>query len=188
MKKTVMTMISAIVLGGLVGCGANTPTNNETLNQDISAGGDTTGVSGETETVDFQNVTQLYGKVKSVIGNEIELSLAKNPFELSEEELEGGIEGSVEIGQAITVTESAMAIPAEGGDMQNDLVLGDQEPLELEYTGETQSFIIPTGVSILNYLTGGKGSIDDIKEGSVISIVMNGEEDEQKIFAIDIME
>ena len=41
---------------------------------------------------------------------------------------------------------------------------------------------------ILNYLTGGEGSINDIKEGSVIAIAMDGEEDNQKVFAVDIME
>ena len=182
MKKIVMTTVSTMVLVGLVGCGSNIPTDKETV---ISP--------GDNETADFQNVTQVYGKVKSIIGNEIEVSLAKNPFELSEEELEAlegeiELEGGMEIGQAVTVTDSIAAMPSdvEGGNFS--LLIGEQEPLELEYTGETKSFTIPTGTTILNYLTGGEGSINDIKEGSVIAIAMDGEEDNQKVFAVDIME
>ena len=121
------------------------------------------------------------------------MSLAKNPFELSEEELEAlegeiELEGGMEIGQAVTVTDSIASMPSdvEGGNFS--LLIGEQEPLELEYTGETKSFTIPTGTTILNYLTGGEGSINDIKEGSVIAIAMDGEEDNQKVFAVDIME
>ena len=186
MKKIVMTTVSAMVLVGLVGCGFNIPTDKETPKQEV-AGEGTTVSSGENETADFQNVTQVYGKVKSIIGNEIEVSLAKNPFELSEEELEA-LEGGMEIGQAVTVTDSIAAMPSDGEGGNFSLLIGEQEPLELEYTGETKSFTIPTGTTILNYLTGGEGSINDIKEGSVIAIAMDGEEDNQKVFAVDIME
>ena len=145
MKKIVMTTVSAMVLVGLVGCGFNIPTDKETPKQEV-AGEGTTVSSGENETADFQNVTQVYGKVKSII----------------------------------------MPSDGEGGNFS--LLIGEQEPLELEYTGETKSFTIPTGTTILNYLTGGEGSINDIKEGSVIAIAMDGEEDNQKVFAVDIME
>ncbi|EGC91819.1 MULTISPECIES: hypothetical protein [Turicibacter] len=192
MKKIVMTTVSAMVLVGLVGCGFNIPTDKETPKQEV-AGEGTTVSSGENETADFQNVTQVYGKVKSIIGNEIEVSLAKNPFELSEEELEAlegeiELEGGMEIGQAVTVTDSIAAMPSDGEGGNFSLLIGEQEPLELGYTGETKSFTIPTGTTILNYLTGGEGSINDIKEGSVIAIAMDGEEDNQKVFAVDIME
>lgn len=195
MKKTVLTTLSIISLTGLVGCNTNTPNGDEIPKQEVSVEGNENNLTSENIEVtenDFQSMSQVYGKIKSVVGNEIEVSLAKNPFEFEDEAGEENGIGDGELSASVIVTESIAVSPAvesEGGDLTFGIVgMDGQEPLELEYTGETKSFTIPTGTRILNFLTGGEGTFSDLKEGSVISITTTGDEGSEKIFSLDILE
>ncbi len=46
------------------------------------------------------------------------------------------------------------------------------EKMELEYTGESKSVIIPAGVDIVN-LIGGEATLDAIKKGSVLMLTVD---------------
>ncbi len=137
----------------------------------------------------------IFGKVKSIVGNEIELELANPPFEMGAPG-EGGAAGADVKQRAVTITEgddggvqvseaeagevpkgavrdeqsATYAVTTEGG--QVHIVGGeDGEKMELEYTGESKSVIIPAGVSITSMV--GEATIDAVKKGSVLMLMVD---------------
>lgn len=168
MKKILLTTLSSMALLGLVGCGTQDIKNNDLSNQMLSSNEgeglaqsiDGLGLTDE----EFKTMKQIYGEITSVIGNEIEVIIANDPFLTSEEE------GDEEV--------------SEGGAVITPVIESDL-PM-LEYTGEKKSYIIPTGTVIFSL--NGQGSINDLKEGSVVSISIFGDEGAEKIYSIDILE
>lgn len=187
MKKKLLTTLSAMALLGLVGCGTKDIENNDSSNQMISSTG---GGEGSAQSIDgpgltdeeFATMKQTYGKITSVIGNEIEVSIANNPFLNSEEGEEELPEGGM---VAMETTDSIAAAPAGEGEISGDILMNENK-LELEYTGETESYTIPTGTIIFSM--NGQGTINDLKEGSVVSISIVGDEGAEKVYSIDILE
>ncbi len=193
MKKTVLTTLSAVLLAGLVGCSSGAETNKNSTPSGESNQNQTEQVTenNESNETGMTQVTEVYGKVKKVVGNEIQLSVAKNPYENTEGESDSDNETSegvpAEMADAIQFapgTDQAI-IDAYG---HKEGVIAASKGMDLEYTGEEQSYTIPTGVSVMNEVTLAEGSMNDIKEGSVIALSISGTGNSQKIEMINILE
>lgn len=145
---------------------------------------------------------EYFGKIKDMVGNEIKISIAKEP--------EGGIEAYMQqisqasgeidmegLGEDVAVEimpgdvelsqEEIDKILAEGG----EFVAVDSEEfdsLNLEYTGEEKEIVIPAGVEVYDLRTESKSSLSVMKKNMVIKV--HGEEVEGKIVVskIDIVE
>lgn len=215
MKKIITIVLAGILTVSLLGCSATAPAaeppaaeppateqpqKEETaLSPEQSADAPESEAPASSATPDgaqeqdanVQSSTSIFGKVKSIVGNEIELELAKPPFDMGVPEGEGGEmePGTVtEAAKSITVTvaEGDMPEGAEGdGDTKEGNVIGyegadgsvqivggggSENKMELEYTGETKNIIIPTGIDILSILTGKTAKLEDIKKGSVLML------------------
>ncbi|MGI6153258.1 MAG: hypothetical protein ACOYJB_05395 [Christensenellaceae bacterium] len=214
MKKIIATIAVGIMLFAAVGCGAQ-PQTEQSAGPEAAATqspvsseltdnpqGEETPAAAQDEAGDAQDVNveemgvSLFGKVKSIVGNEIELELAEPPFDMGEAGGDGAVGGSFAISPSMqfeahsddsrasvstgeepadadTTSGTVVAIAGEDGQIQ--VIGGDGEnKMELEYTGESKSVIIPAGTEILNLL-GGEGTLDNIKKGSVLMV---GVEDE----------
>ena len=197
MKKTILTLMIAIVMVMAIGCSKDTE----------SEAPDETAAASERQVSGFE--TSIFGKVKSIVGNEIELEIAEPPFDVDasvsgdsgsteftteefiwdgEGELPEGLEDGGE-GEVEAESKSGVVIAVSGEDGQTQIIGGDDgQKMDLTYTGETKSIIIPAGTEILN-LIGGTGLLEDIKKGSVLMIGIDDETaSEPKALNILIME
>ncbi|MEG1427666.1 MAG: hypothetical protein RSC76_08260 [Oscillospiraceae bacterium] len=156
MKKIIIGLLCGVMALSMAACGSET-------NSSVTAPEEKPVVT-----------RQQYGKVASIIGNELEFTLAKNPFPEEESSIapEGGGDGTM----AAAVTTEAIK---QGDEAQA------APKLALEYTGESKSYVIPAGVKI-NGLKGGEEQLTAIGKGSVLAITMNQETGE--LLAIQILE
>lgn len=204
MKKLLICALSTVMILTVGGCSSKSPENTEkegTIAEEKD--GNITPQEVNSEMVKY------YGKVKKVVGNEIELELAKETIiELAEgEDIHGEStiasmgempEGSnVEVG---TITSSVVATESSSGetfDLKDDgegvipqINMGNVtgEKLELEYTGETKKLIIPAGASMFNFVAGKDGKVTDIKEGSVVMVYVNGNSGLEVVSSVEIRE
>ena len=165
-KMTLFTTLSFITL---TGCSTGNPQND--LLQENDSQGISTNEDGESFT---QNQVVYFGKVKTVVGNEIELELAKEPFSEDDEEPKSEEEAGGSMAAA-TLTPSSTATSIE-----------NLPKMELEYTGETKSMTLPAGVSIMN--KGVEGDLSAIKEGSVVMIIASENGEDPIISSVNIWE
>ena len=197
MKKTVVTLMIVAVVFMLAGC--STPTETVVEIPEVT---ESTVTEGEAATI-------LFGKVKSIVGNEIEIEVAEQPFdaesaesgeagdsssseyreftyEVSEgEELPEGLEGLE--GESSSSTATVIAVEGSDGEMKI-IGGGSEEKMELNYTGESKNIIIPAGTEIAN-LIGGSSTLEDIKKGSVLMLGIDDENAETpKAMNVIIME
>lgn len=132
----------------------------------------------------------IYGKVKSITGNEVELVLAKDP----EVDIAGIDKGDAsgddkDKGQQPATTTGAIASGSGGADK---VALGDIEKnkplIDLEFTEIEKKILIPTGVGI-NILSERKGEgLSAIKEGIYLRILVDDNKVENfNILSIDII-
>ena len=157
MKKLLSITLSILMALFITGCGSKekeAPINNDSGNSNIT---------------NIEGYELYYGKVSSVAGNEIEVSIAKDPYE----NLEGqGSQNKDEMADgSMSMTTSSEAALTDGN---NEDQGGAKERIEMEYTGETKSFTIPAGAEIIEGL-GQQGKISSLKKGSVIMILANKE-------------
>lgn len=193
MKKTVLTTLSAVLLAGLVGCSSGAETNKNSTPSGESNQNQTEQVTENNESSEtgITQVIQVFGKVKKVVGNEIQLSVAKDPYAgmLDESDSDDEVMDAIpaEMADAIQFAPGVdpAIIEAYG---HKEGVIPPSQGVELEYTGEEQSYTIPTGVSVMNDVTLAEGSMNDIKEGSVIALSISGTGNSQKIEMINILE
>lgn len=189
MKKLLVLTLIALTITALVGCGAK--------NNKVEEENNTPTLEEQSQ------ITSFLGKVEKVVGNEISMKLtddnfqfmtgdennsALESFELSDEQLKmlengGTIElgdGSGTVGMAIAGADTMEPIDMESFEAEGDgvqfvtSVEGGINPFsEMEFNGEAKDLTIPAGVEIFNLTTGKEGKISDIKEGSVLSIIMD---------------
>ena len=131
----------------------------------------------------------IYGKVKSIVGNEIEFELAKTPdqdiqgIEKEEEPTKEEIKES---------TPAASMTPAIEGENPNKVSVGDiekNEPLvELDFTGDLKTITIPTGINI-NILTARSGDgLGAIKEGTYLKLSVDDSKSENPtVLSVDVI-
>lgn len=123
-----------------------------------------------------------YGKVKSIVGNEIEIEIGTVPEETWNEEIppEERKKSHVPMVQ-IEERENPPGMedivvpnpPEYGGS-----IFGENGEINLTYTGESRTLIIPAGTDIRNRL-GKKETLDSIKKGTVLMVkpkVIDGKE------------
>lgn len=148
-----------------------------------------------------------FGKVKSIVGNEAELELAKPPFDINTEGTDGGAGGAasassgqqsivIDDGGSVQKADEAGADPGDSsvavyGSTEDGQVFSiggeDGEKMELEYTGESKNILIPAGVEIIN-LTGGEATLDAVKKGSVLMVTVDESSGTPTATSIMIME
>lgn len=156
MKKLIAFTLALSLSFALVGCTGGSPASEPkstppTFDTSSSAAGEAT-----------EMPTTYFGKVNSVAGNEIELNLAKEP-ELpdvpQEETPKPNPDGSID------ATIMGPATEAGGG--------GAAQRVEVEYTGEMKSFVVPGGMKIKDAM-GNEKQLSDIKKGSVMNFCVDG--------------
>lgn len=151
MKKMIAILLAMVTILSLAACGSQS--EDENMQTAIDAGDGLVAVGGE------ENM--IFGKVTSMVGNEIKMKVGTLP-EISEEEDEPNED-----------------VPAAGGDSAAaaPAVLMSEETYELDYTGETMEFIANSGIKIMSM--GQECSLANIKEGSVIGIIVEDANAEQ---------
>ena len=155
MKKFLSITLSILMTLFITGCGSKqkeAPTNNDPENSNIT---------------NMEDYELYYGKISSVAGNEIEVSIAKDPYESLEGQDSQNNDDMTDGSMAMTMSGEAIL---DDGSNQG----GAEERIEMEYTGETKSFTIPAGAKITEGL-GQEGKISSLKKGSVIMILANKE-------------
>lgn len=211
MKKILMVTLAALLLLSLAACAAPATPDDASAAPSEAADAPSEGASASADgSVDEpQPAETLFGKVKSLVGNELTLDLAKQP-EGSGAPGEGGSyedsiqsEGGVAVqAPSISVTEKADAGDAAGGEAGGDgdvkvgyhavdgsgnvtIVNPDNMPkIDLEYTGETKELTIPAGLQIFDMM-GKEVKMADLKEGNVLMIMQN---EDGSIASIAVME
>ena len=142
MKKFLSITLSILMTFFITGCGSKqkeAPMNNDPENSNIT---------------NMEDYELYYGKISSVAGNEIEVSIAKDPYENLEGQDSQNNDDMIDGSMAMTTSA--------------------KDRIEMEYTGETKSFTIPAGAKITEGL-GQEGKISSLKKGSVIMILANKE-------------
>lgn len=166
MKKLVVFMLSLSLSLALVGCTGGSSESKPDTTPPTS--GTSSSEAGET----IEMPTTYFGKVNSVAGNEIELNLAKEPEmpDVSQQEApKPNADGSFD---AVTTVPSTEA--GAGGN-------GAAQRVEVEYTGEMKSFVIPGGMKIKDSM-GNEKQLSEIKKGSVMNFYVDAEGNLMEVF------
>lgn len=173
MKKP---LILSIVIALALGVSACSPNKQETDSKDKA--------KSEQKVDKF-----IYGKVKNIVGNEIEFELAKDPGKeikaVDKDKDDKEKEKKDEI-------PASMTTKAMSGDEGKKVSVGDiekNEPLvDLEFTGDVKTILIPTGVDI-NVLSGRSGEgINTIKEGTYLKIAVDDNKSENPtVLSVDVI-
>lgn len=164
MKKFLVIALSALMITTVVGCSSK---DGEIKSE---AG------NGVEENVEYDKMKH-FGKVKNVVGNEMELEIANM-------DVLGMPEGGEEPAEGESTPAATMTEPMPAG--SEEAVSGDanKEKMDMEYTGEVENITIPGGVTIMDLRTGKEGKISDIKDGTVIFVYTKSE----SISKIEILE
>lgn len=99
---------------------------------------------------------EIYGKVISIVGNEMELKLGNLPDEMTEPDEEIKQEAPSGDGEAMASVTPAMEI--------------DPDMFELEYTGETMKLTVNAGIPVKNMEK--ESSLSSIKEGGILRLAV----------------
>lgn len=187
--KKIKSIIVVLAIAGLIlaGCSKiqrpNDINSNDLPKEKVSQ--DETDLN-EDDTKSVQNIEVagklIYGKVKSIIGNEIEIEIGTIP------DWDGGYgdEGITPEDKKKPGVSTVKVKEKENPEGMEDYyapdpnssIFGKDREINLNYTGESRTLIIPAGTDIRDTL-GKKAVIDSIKKGTVLMIkpkVIDGEE------------
>lgn len=185
MKRILVIGLCIVMAIGVVGCSKNKSEGN----------GDKENTVVE-ENGGFPEVV-LFGKIKKIVGNQIELEIAKDPSfgdtyygDSSSGEVGEGdvITGEVEVVEGTITSEASSGSDASNSDDMLGMLEQEEYKLELEYVGETKELTIPAGVKIFNLKTGKNENLSALKSGSVIRIYADGTVESPSIINLDIVE
>jgi hypothetical protein len=129
-----------------------------------------------------QGAADVYGRVKSIIGNEVVLEVAEMP---QKREGQGG-SGQGATGQngasASGANQAGQMPPAGGPPMAGGQGQRTGMQREIKLTGETLTLLIPVGVPINSFAQGGMKELDiaDIYEGMMMQIWYDKEDEASK--------
>lgn len=178
MKKPVLLVLSIALALGVTAC-----SSGERKGSDVSKNEPKQEMEKEKDVK--KEKQYIYGKVKIIVGNEIEFELAKDP----EKDIVA-LEKKDEIPKG---KDEIPAIPAIKVNPEDSKVsVGDIEenkPLvELEFTGEGKTITIPTG-TIINILTERSGEgLSAIKEGTYLKIEVDDNKSENPtVLSVDVI-
>lgn len=173
MKKTLTLILSLLlVVLLLAGCTTNAPGTDGKETKDNASGEKSTEMQSAENSGSDGEI--LFGRVKSIVGNEIELELAE--LTGGEDMGTGTNESGVEEGLSSNIEEEGEADGpslsiVKDGKMYQFGAGASNSSMELEYLGETRSIIIPTGAEIESLL--GAATLASIQKGSVIQITLS---------------
>lgn len=210
MKRYLGLGLSGLAIIAMVGCSPKVTSNDTSKGENISQNNTSQEESNENEK--SEELTYL-GKVKKIVGNEIELELAKdqdvsgNGSKLPDGvQFQGSIGGdsdsaSNDGGMQMGDGEGAIIDGGDGG-FQGSINMtpengeevfslgesGENEKLELEYTGETLKITIPTGANIFDMRSGSDSKLSAIKTNSIIKIFATGTKEKPVVKSVDIVE
>lgn len=186
MKKLVILGIVMSLSLGFVACGNNEAKNKESVKNEVRAD------KGETNEMNNKKDEKfIYGKVKSIVGNEIEIELAKEP-NIEIESTENEEEIAQNEATSVPATMATPAMQASQGDIDKKVATGKiekNEPLvELEFINEFKTITVPTGAQV-NILTNRSGDgLSAIKEGVYLKISVDDNTSENpNVSYIDII-
>lgn len=203
MKKYLALGLSVLTIMAMVGCSSNDTPENSSQDNNTS---EVNNSQDENKGNEGSEEGTYLGKVKKIVGNEIEIELAKDqdvsgngsklPEGVQFQESIGGDSGSIHEGSQLLTEGSGEAIsqdsisidPSEGGEV---FQLGDpegDEKLELEYTGETIKITIPTGANIFDMRSGSDSKLSAIKTNSIIKVFAKGTKEAPIVQSVDIVE
>jgi len=183
-KHTVALTILAVTLAAaLTGCSLLQAETGVAPPPD--GGNGPTIVSQERAHGDFENREMIFGKVQSIVGNEITIALGTLPGGGGNDENGDGETGphtvqGFSMGEAPGGGEGPGVHEGPGAGEGPTLNIGgrvirpgQENDIELEYTGETMTLIIPAGAEIHSAV--GSGTLEAISKGSVLNIELNTE-------------
>lgn len=203
MKKYLALGLSILAIMAMVGCSSNDTPENSSQDNNTS---EVNNSQEENKGSEGSEERTYLGKVKKIVGNEIEIELAKDqdvsgngsklPDGVQFQESIGGDSGSIPEGsQSLTegsgeaISQDSISIdPSEGGEVFQLGDPGDNEKLELEYTGETIKITIPTGANIFDMRSGSDSKLSAIKTNSIIKVFAKGTKEAPIVQSIDIVE
>lgn len=118
----------------------------------------------------------IYGKVKSIVGNEIEFELAKDPnAQIEGKDKEDKKDETKDAIQAVETTPAMQGTKPEDAKVSVGKIDKNEPLVELEFTGDIKTITIPTGAKI-NILSGRNGEgLSAIKEGTYLQISVDDE-------------
>lgn len=192
MKKVIMIVLSALMLLSLAACSAPAAPSADA---DASGGADSSGTAAAGQ--------ELFGKVKSLVGNELKLDLAKTPDQGTIDSLTGGGGEGGQAGVSISRSDSATVEGEEGeaggegggdaqvfafnedtGESQVIYSSGEKQKMELEYTGESKDLSIPAGLPIED-MFGNELKPAELKEGNVLMVTLGDDGKPVSILVIE---
>lgn len=210
MKKYLALGLSALAIIAMVGCSSKD--NSRDGNQVVNTSKDNISKDESKVNENSEEITFL-GRIKKIVGNEIEIELAKdqdlsaNGLKLPEgvqfqESIGGDLdsastdegiqlgdgEGTITDGGKVESQGSISMTPSDGEEVFSFGDLGDNEKLELEYTGETIKITIPTGANIFDMRSGSDSKLSAIKTNSIIKIFAKGTKEAPIVKSVDIVE
>ena len=203
MKKYLALGLSVLTIMAMVGCSSNDTSENSSQDNNTS---EVNNSQDENKGNEGSEERTYLGKVKKIVGNEIEIELAKDqdvsgngsklPDGVQFQESRGGDSGSIPEGsQSLTegsgeaISQDSISIdPSEGGEVFQLGDPGDNEKLELEYTGETIKITIPTGANIFDMRSGSDSKLSAIKTNSIIKVFAKGTKEAPIVQSVDIVE
>lgn len=203
MKKYLALGLSVLTIMAMVGCSSNDTPENSSQDNNTS---EVNNSQEENKGSEGSEERTYLGKVKKIVGNEIEIELAKDqdvsgngsklPDGVQFQESIGGDSGSIPEGSQSLTEGSGEAIsqdstsidPSEGGEVFQLGDPGDNEKLELEYTGETIKITIPTGANIFDMRSGSDSKLSAIKTNSIIKVFAKGTKEAPIVQSVDIVE
>lgn len=169
-KRGMVLLMGMVVVMSFAACGSKKVDKNNT--------------DKKTQQESADKETEYFGKVKGMVGNEIEVEIAKNKeFDAAQQEAK---EKNKDESEAPTVASSTTEA-SEGVKPASEPETGKTKKMELDYTGESKSFTLPAGLQIMG-LGGVKADMKDIKEGSVLFITTSGSPEAPVIISIQILE
>lgn len=132
----------------------------------------------------------IYGKVKSIVGNEIEFELAKNPDKeiagIEKEEKEPTKEEKKESTPAASLTPAMEK--KDGGKVSVGDIAKNEPLVELEFTGELKNITIPTGIKINILSTRSGEGLSAIKEGTYLRLSVDDNKSENPtVLSVDVI-
>lgn len=177
MRKIIIAALLVTAVLTLTACGNQEKENYKdsiggASSQAESKGENSTGgeTGNSTQSGEDENpLKAVFGKVSAITGNELDFSLAKDPYA---GEAPGGEDVGMKIeGGGTVAVEMAPSVNAGGV----EIVGGGEAPkMKLEYTGKSERYTIPAGVKI-HGLTGEEIQLENLKKGNVLMVMMNGD-------------
>lgn len=171
MKKMITMTLALALACSLAACGGNV---DSTTGKTPPEGSGTVAVGGSGgEDIMSADYEFLFGKVTSIVGNEIELALAEMP-EVETPPVEEDTAGENDIPEGtVSAATGTIAVDPSSNAGEN-----------MEFTGETLTITIPAGVQI--YSMGQETTLSALKKGSLVSVMVDNLED-LNIQVVDVM-